>query len=166
RGGTGAAPELFKNTLSVPTIPALARARRHLDACDAGDVTLIITGGLRTESDFVKAMALGADGVAIANAAIQAIGCLGMRACHTNNCPVGIATQKEHLRQRLVIEASAQRLANYLGATVDLMKILARACGHSSLSAFSKNDLTSWKHDMARLSGVAYAGIGSEGNVA
>ncbi|TFG65448.1 MAG: glutamate synthase [Gemmatimonadales bacterium] len=161
-GGTGAAPEIFKNNISVPTIPALARARRHLDACDAGDVTLIITGGLRTESDFVKAMALGADGVAIANAAIQAIGCLGMRACHTNNCPVGIATQKEHLRQRLVIEASAQRLANYLGATVDLMKILARACGHSSLSAFSKNDLTTWKHDMARLSGVAYAGIGVE----
>ena len=66
-------------------------------------VTLIVTGGLRTESDFVKALALGADGVAIANSAMQAIGCLGMRACHTNNCPVGIATQKEHLRRRLVI---------------------------------------------------------------
>jgi glutamate synthase domain-containing protein 2/nitrite reductase/ring-hydroxylating ferredoxin subunit len=162
-GGTGAAPEIFKNNISVPTIPALARARRHLDACDAGDVTLIITGGLRTESDFVKAMALGADGVAISNAAIQAIGCLSMRACHTNNCPVGIATQKEHLRQRLVIEASAQRLANYLGATVDLMKILARACGHSSLSDFSSSDLTTWKHNMARLSGVPYSGIGLEG---
>jgi len=161
-GGTGAAPEIFKNNISVPTIPALARARRHLDACDAGDVTLIITGGLRTESDFVKAMALGADGVAISNAAIQAIGCLGMRACHTNNCPVGIATQKEHLRQRLVIEASAQRLANYLGATVDLMRILARACGHSSLSDFSSSDLTTWKHDMARLSGVAFSGVGLE----
>jgi glutamate synthase domain-containing protein 2/nitrite reductase/ring-hydroxylating ferredoxin subunit len=160
-GGTGAAPEIFKNNISVPTIPALARARRHLDASDAADVTLIITGGLRTESDFVKAMALGADGVAISNAAIQAIGCLGMRACHTNNCPVGIATQKEHLRQRLVVEASAQRLANYLGATVDLMKILARACGHSRLADFSTQDLTTWKYEMARLSGVAFAGIGS-----
>ncbi|MDH3427170.1 MAG: glutamate synthase-related protein, partial [Gemmatimonadota bacterium] len=107
-----------------------------------------------------KALALGADGVAISNAALQAIGCLGMRACHTNNCPVGIATQKEHLRQRLVVEASAQRLANYLGATVDLMKILARACGHSRLADFSTDDLTTWKHDMARLSGVAYAGVG------
>jgi len=161
-GGTGAAPEIFKNNISVPTIPALARARRHLDACNAGDVTLIITGGLRTESDFVKAMALGADGVAISNAAIQAIGCLGMRACHTNNCPVGIATQKEHLRQRLVVEASARRLANYLEATVDLMKILARACGHASLSAFSSNDLTTWKQDMARLAGVPYGGVDCE----
>ncbi|MFQ5529019.1 MAG: glutamate synthase-related protein [Gemmatimonadota bacterium] len=162
-GGTGAAPEIFKNNISVPTIPALARARRHLDASGAGDVTLVITGGLRTESDFVKALALGADGVAISNAAIQAIGCLGMRACHTNNCPVGIATQKEHLRQRLVVEASAQRLANYLGATVDLMKILARACGHSSLARFSADDLTTWKQDMARLSGVAYAGVAGIG---
>ena len=160
-GGTGAAPEIFKNNISVPTIAALARARKHLDERGAADVTLIITGGLRTESDFVKALALGADGVAISNSALQAIGCLGMRACHTNNCPVGIATQKEHLRARLVIEASAQRLANYLGASVDLMKILARACGHSALSGFNPRDLTTWKPDMARLSGVAYAGVGS-----
>ena len=91
-GATGAAPEIFKQNISIPTIAALPRARRHLDGCGARDVTLIITGGLRTESDFVKALALGADGVAISNSALQAIGCLGMRACHTNNCPVGIAT--------------------------------------------------------------------------
>jgi len=62
---------------------ALARARRHLDARDRSDVTLIAMGGLPTESDFIKAMALGADGVAVANSAMQAIGCLGMRACDT-----------------------------------------------------------------------------------
>ncbi len=161
-GATGAAPEIFKSNISVPTIPALVRARRHLDACGVGrHVTLIITGGLRTESDFVKAMALGADGVAIANSAIQAIGCLGMRACHTNNCPVGIATQKEDLRARLQVHASAQQLANYLGATVDLMKILARACGHERLDRFAVRDLTTWKRDMADLTGVRYAGVGA-----
>jgi len=84
-GGTGAAPEIFKKNISVPTIPALARARRHLDKRGRQDITLIITGGLRTESDFVKALALGANGVAVSNAAMQAIGCIGMRACHTNN---------------------------------------------------------------------------------
>ncbi|WP_193374247.1 glutamate synthase-related protein, partial [Nocardiopsis prasina] len=69
---------------------------RHLERLGRRDVTLIITGGLRVPADFVKALALGADAVAVANSAMQAIGCLGMRACHTNNCPVGIATQRPH----------------------------------------------------------------------
>ncbi len=158
-GATGAAPEIFKNNISVPTIPALARARRHLDLRGREDVTLIATGGLRTESDFVKALALGADGIAIANSAIQAIGCLGMRACHTNYCPVGIATQKANLRARLVIEQSAKQLRNYFEATVELMKILARACGHDHLSKFGPDDLTTWKRDMAYLAGIRYGGI-------
>ena len=158
-GGTGAAPNLFKDNISVPTMAALARARRHIESRGSSDVTLIITGGLRTESDFVKAMALGADGVALANSALQAIGCLGMRACHTNNCPVGIATQRKDLRARLLVEQSAQRLANYFEATVELMKVLARACGHANLSDFELRDLTSWKHEVARLSGVRYAGV-------
>jgi glutamate synthase domain-containing protein 2 len=158
-GATGAAPEIFKNNISVPTLAALARARRHLDTRGRGDVTLIITGGLRTESDFVKALALGADGVAVSNAAIQAIGCLGMRACHTNNCPVGIATQKQNLRARLKVQASALQLKNYFEASVDLMKILARACGHAHLNQFCMDDLTTWKRDIAYLTGVKYAGV-------
>ena len=125
------------------------------------DITLVITGGLRTESDFVKALALGADAVAISNSALQAIGCLGMRACHTNNCPVGIATQKKGLRSRLVIEESARRLGTYLEATVELMKVLARACGHRHLSEFSTEDLSTWERDLAELSGVRFAGPGN-----
>jgi len=158
-GGTGAAPELFKKNISVPTIPALARARRHLG--NSRDVTLLITGGLRTEADFVKALALGADGIALANAAIQAIGCLGMRACHTNNCPVGIATQQGHLRARLVIDESARRLSNFMTASVELMQVMARACGHAHLNQFEVDDLTAWDRDMASLAGVRYAGVGS-----
>ncbi len=158
-GATGAAPDLFKNNISVPTMVALARARRHLDRRGHNDVTLVITGGLRRESDFVKALALGADAVAISNSALQAIGCLAMRACHTNNCPVGIATQREDLRSRLVIENSARRLANYLGATTELMQVLARACGHDHLNGFATQDLTTWKRDVADLTGVAFAGV-------
>lgn len=158
-GGTGSAPNIFKNNISVPTIPALARARKHLNKVGADDVTLIVTGGLRTESDFVKALALGADGIAIANSAIQAIGCLGMRACHTNNCPVGVATQREDLRSRIIIDQSAKQLQNYLEATTELMKVLARACGHDSLDKFSPEDLTTFKKDMAELSGVKFGGI-------
>jgi len=158
-GGTGAAPEIFRDNISVPTIPALARARRHLDRLGRGDVTLIVTGGLRTPADFAKALALGADGIALSNAALQAIGCLGMRACNTNNCPVGIATQRDSLRSRLIVEESAKRLDRFFRAAVHLMCTLARACGHTDLKQFSPADLTTWNRDLAALSGVAYAGV-------
>lgn len=159
-GGTGSAPIIFRDNISVPTIPALARARRHLDATGNGDVSLVITGGLRTPADFAKALALGADAIAVSNAALQAIGCLGMRACQTNNCPVGIATQKEHLVARLIAEKSAEQLARYFDTSVSLMKILARACGHDDFRKFSSNDLVTWKRDMADLSGVNFGGVG------
>jgi len=158
-GGTGAAPLIFRDNISVPTIPALARARRHLDSCNATGVTLITTGGLRIPADFAKALALGADGIAVSNAAIQAIGCLGMRACHTNNCPVGIATQKPHLRARLPVDIAAQRLATFFAASVELMGVMARATGHRHLNEFNIEDLTTFKKDMAQLTGVAYGGV-------
>ena len=158
-GGTGSAPTILRDNINVPTIPALARARKHLDKREAKGVSLIITGGLRRAEDFAKAMMLGADAVAVSNAALQAIGCLGMRACDTNNCPVGIATQKNHLRQRLVIEASAQQLANYLEATNELIKVIARACGHAATRYFSFNDLSTYNRDMHYLTGIAYAGV-------
>ena len=110
-------------------------------------------------------MALGADGVAVSNTAIQAIGCLGMRACNTNNCPVGIATQKDHLRARLVVDDAAARLARFFGAAVDLMKVLARATGHRSLGDFTIEDLTTFKTDMAELTGIAFGGVGSDRSV-
>jgi glutamate synthase domain-containing protein 2/nitrite reductase/ring-hydroxylating ferredoxin subunit len=157
-GATGAAPVLFRDHISVPTIPALARARRHLDRCGRGDVTLIITGGLRTPADFIKALALGADAIAVSNAALQAIGCIAMRACHTNHCPVGIATQQPHLVARLAVDKSARQLANFFAASVELMQVMARACGHDHLSKFEPDDLVTWKREMADLSGVAYGG--------
>ncbi len=158
-GGTGAAPIIFRDNISVPTIPALARARRHLDNLGRQDVTLVITGGLRKPADFVKALALGADAVALSNAAMQAIGCIAMRACHTNNCPVGIATQKPHLVSRLIVEKSAERLKNFFDVSVSLMQVMARACGHDHLSKFNRDDLTTWKKEMAELSGIAFGGV-------
>jgi len=158
-GGTGAAPIIFRDNISVPTIPALARARRHLDRLQRSDVTLVITGGLRKPADFVKALALGADAIAVSNSAMQAIGCIAMRACHTNNCPVGIATQKPHLVSRLIAEKSAVQLKNFFEASVGLMQVMARACGHDHLSQFCLDDLTTWKREMAELSGVDFGGM-------
>ena len=159
-GGTGAAPALFRDHISVPTIPALARARQYLDKQgQSGRVTLIITGGLREPADFIKALALGADGVAIANSAMQAIGCIGARICNTNNCPAGIATQKPELRKRLQIDVGAERLANFLQASTQLMQVMARACGHHHLNRFSRDDLASWDREIALLAGIEFAGF-------
>ena len=164
-GGTGAAPEIFRNHISVPTIPALARARRYLDNRGAsGRVTLIITGGLRVPIDFVKAMALGADGIALSNSAMQAISCVAARMCNTNNCPAGIATQKEELRKKLDVEKSALQLNNFFTASVELMQVMARACGHDALNQFNSDDLATWNREMALLSGVRYSGFASSIN--
>ncbi len=158
-GGTGAAPTMFRDNISVPTIPALARARRHLDATGNSDITLVITGGLRTPWDFAKALALGADAIAISNAAMQAIGCIGMRACNSNSCPVGIATQKPELRARLPVDEAGERLGRFFTSSAELMAVLARACGHDHLNKFELSDLTTFDRDIHHLTGVAYGGV-------
>jgi glutamate synthase domain-containing protein 2 len=160
-GGTGAAPLIFRNHISVPTIPALARARAHLDRRSGRDVTLVITGGLRMPEDFAKAMALGADAIAISNSAMQAVGCIAARMCNSNDCPVGVATQKLELRRRLDVQVGAERLARFFGASVELMQVLARACGHHGLSDFTPHDITTWKRELADLSGISFAGVGA-----
>lgn len=163
-GSTGSAPTIFRDHISIPTIPALARARKYLDAQgltkgNSDGVTLIITGGLRVPADFIKALALGADGIALANAAIQAIGCVGARICNSGDCPAGIATQKQNLVNKLNITERAKDLDSFFYATTHLMKIMARACGHDSLAKFNTDDIATWNTDMARLTGIAYAGI-------
>jgi glutamate synthase domain-containing protein 2/CDGSH-type Zn-finger protein len=162
-GGTGAAPLIFRDHISVPTIPALARARHYLDKTgNSGKITLIITGGLRMPMDFVKALALGADGVAISNSAMQAIGCVGARICNSNNCPAGIATQNPELRKRLDIDHAASNLTRFMASSVELMQVMARACGHRRLSDFNRNDLTTWHRKIAELTGIEYGGYSQE----
>ena len=157
-GGTGAAPRLFRDHISVPTIPSLARARRHLNKHGRQNVTLIITGGLRVPEDFIKAMALGADGIALSNSALQAIGCVAARMCNTNNCPSGIATQKPELRQKLDVSEASTRLNRFFTSSVELMKVLARACGHDHLNQFNQDDITTWNKRMAKLAGITFSG--------
>jgi len=109
--------------------------------------------------DFVKALALGADGVALSNSAMQAIGCVGARMCNSNNCPAGIATQKPELRARLDVADASQRLARFFEASTELMQVMARACGHDHLDSFTKSDLATWDDRMAKLTGVRYSGF-------
>lgn len=140
-GATGAALRAVKAATSIPTVFALWRARRTLEEQGAEGVTLIVTGGLRISSDFAKALALGADVVALATSALMAIGCQQYRICHTGNCPVGITSQDPDLRSRLDVDRSAERLANFLGASTNELKDFARLTGNADVHGLKVNDL-------------------------
>ncbi len=163
-GATGAAPVLFRDHISVPTIPALARARQYLDSKGhqkGGDVKLIITGGLRVPTDFIKALALGADAVALSNSALQAIGCVATRRCYSNECPVGIATQDPDRTDKLWSrkEAAIEALHTFFQNSVNQMCRMAAACGHEHLNEFNLRDIATFNYDMARMAGVPYSGV-------
>ena len=130
-----------KGATSIPTIYALHRARKYLDGRGIKGVTLIITGGLRVSSDFAKALALGADVVAIGSAALMAIGCQQYRICDSGRCPVGIATQDPGLRARLNVDESARWLANFLRVSTEELRDFARLTGNDSVHKLSVHDL-------------------------
>jgi glutamate synthase domain-containing protein 2 len=139
-GSTGASPKLIRDSTSVPTIYALSRARRYLDEHES-DIDLTITGGLRVSSDFAKALAMGANAVAIGTAAMIAAACQQYRICDTGDCPVGVATQDDDLRKRLKIETASKRVENYLRVSTEELKTFARITGHSDVHDLNVNDL-------------------------
>lgn len=155
-GATGASPKYIKAATSIPTIFALARARKYLDAHKAAGISLVITGGLRVSSDFAKALALGADAVAIATAALIACGCQQYRQCHTDKCPVGITTQDPELRARFNIEKSAQGLTNYLKVCTEELRDFARLTGNSDVHALSLGDLCTTNREISEFTPVEH----------
>ncbi len=140
-GATGASPKFIKAATSVPSMFALHRARKFLKEREAGDVSLVITGGLRISADFAKALALGADAIAIGTAALISIGCQQYRICHTGKCPRGITTHDPELRARLNIEESARGLENFLRVTTEELKDFARLTGNDDVHKLSIKDL-------------------------
>lgn len=139
-GATGASPKLLKDATTIPTLFALHRARKYLDKNNL-DIDLVITGGLRVASDFAKAIAMGADVVAIGSAAMMAAACQQYRICGSGKCPVGCATQDEELRKRLDVDKSAKRVFNYLHASLEDLKSFARITGHEDIHDLSISDL-------------------------
>jgi glutamate synthase domain-containing protein 2 len=139
-GSTGASPKLIRDSTSVPTIYALSRARKYLDEHES-DISLTITGGLRVSSDFAKALAMGADAIAIGTAAMIAAACQQYKICDTGNCPVGVATQDEDLRKRLKIETASKRVENFLRVSTEELKTFARITGHCDVHDLNVNDL-------------------------
>ena len=140
-GATGSAPKFVKVSTSIPTLFAIYRARKFLDKNGGSDISLTITGGLRISSDFAKALALGADAVAISTSALIAIGCQQYRVCNTGKCPMGIATQDPDLCRRLDIDQAAKKLENFLQVSTEELKDFARLTGNDDVHKLSIRDL-------------------------
>lgn len=155
-GATGSSPFFLRESTSIPTIYALYRARKYLDSVHS-DIELVITGGLRVSSDFAKAIAMGADAVAIASAALIAAACQQYRICGSGNCPVGIATQDSELRARLKTEAAAKRVANFLNVSLEELKTFARITGHSNLHDLCTSDLATLNHEISDYTDIPHA---------
>ena len=155
-GATGASPAIIRDATSVPTVYALYRARKYLDSVRS-DIELVITGGLRVSSDFAKAIAMGADAVAVASAAMVAAACQQYRICGSGMCPVGVATQSPELRERLHVEAAAKRVANYLNCATKELKTFGRITGHDNIHDLTVNDLCTISREISEFTNIPHA---------
>ncbi|MCP4623904.1 MAG: hypothetical protein GY850_10275 [bacterium] len=155
-GATGSAPKFVKASTSIPTLFAIYRARKYLDENGAPDISLTITGGLRISSDFAKALALGADAVAISTSALIAIGCQQYRVCNTGKCPMGIATQDPDLCRRLDIDQAAQKLENFLQVSTEELKNFARLTGNDDVHKLSIRDLCTTNSEISNHTAIEH----------
>ena len=155
-GATGASPKFVKAATSVPSMFALYRAQKFLKEKGAENVSLVITGGLRVSADFAKALALGADALAIGTSALMAIGCQQYRICDTGKCPKGITTQDPELRARLNIEEAAKGLGNYLKASTEELEDFARLTGNDDVHKLSINDLCTTNSEISRYTDIEH----------
>ena len=154
-GSTGASPKIIRDSTSVPTVYALSRARRYLDY-NGSDMSLIITGGLRISSDFAKALAMGADAVAIGTAALMAAACQQYRVCQSGQCPLGVATQDENLRKRLDIDKAAKRVENFLKVSTEELRTFARITGHRDVHDLNAGDLKTLNSEISDFTNIEH----------
>ena len=153
---TVSAPKFDKASTSRATLFAIYRARKYLDENEVTDISLMITGGLRISSDFAKALALGADAVAISTSALIAIGCQQYRVCNTGKCPMGIATQDPELRRRLDIDLAAQRLENFLRISTEELKDFARLTGNDDVHGLAVSNLCTTSSEISNYTAIAH----------
>jgi len=163
-GGTGASPQHAIQGLGLPTIAIIPQADKALrDAGVRDQVTLIALGGFRDGADVAKALALGADAVALVSAIEIAAGCIMCGMCATGRCPVGICTQDPELRKKIGggkgLDQAAKWIANYMHAVTKEVAQLAAACGHKSVREFEPEDLRAITLEASAIAGVKLAGI-------
>jgi len=159
QGGTGAAPVMATNHLGIPTMPALVQAVLTLEEMGMKDeVSIIISGGIKDGADIAKALAIGADAVAIGTGAMVAMGCKVCLRCHNGVCAFGIGTQQEELRKKLDIDEAAERVANYITAMTNEAILLAKAAGKTKLKNLEREDLRSLTLEACAMTGIPLVG--------
>ena len=154
-GGTGSALDYVKDNVCIPAVFATYRARRFLDKAGSS-ATLCMTGGFRDGTDIAKALALGADAIALATTSLIAIGCQQYRVCHTGRCPVGIATQNADLRSRFDIDESVKRFINVYSATREELKNLARINGRANIHDLDVSDLITISREISEHTNIEH----------
>ncbi|HEX7812836.1 MAG TPA: FMN-binding glutamate synthase family protein [Burkholderiales bacterium] len=184
QGGTAATQTVFIENVGIPTLAALRQAVDALEDLDMiGKVQLVISGGIRSGADVAKALAMGADAVAIGQGVLLALGCnsetyvqdgrhhpaaddyqkLGTAAgfchhCHTGRCPVGVTTQDAILEQRLQPDVGAKRVRNYLKTLNMELTTIARACGKQNVHHLEREDLVALTVEAAAMAHLPLAG--------
>jgi len=152
-GGTGAAPEIMLNEFGLPTISAIARARKTLDMLGAKQ-ELLAGGGINTGAEAAKALALGADAVFMGFPLLVAMGCIYCRQCFAGKCPKGITSQRPLFRRNLHVKKAAKSVTNFLKCCNEEMKMVAAATGNKSVHDLGKNDMRALTSDMSKIAGV------------
>ncbi|MDO9251159.1 FMN-binding glutamate synthase family protein [Hydrogenophaga sp.] len=184
QGGTAATQTCFIEHAGIPTLAAVRLAVEALRDLDMiGTVQLIVSGGIRTGADVAKALAMGADAVAIGQGVLMALGCnrdtyqqggqahsaeadyaaLGTQAgfchhCHTGKCPVGVTTQDGILEQRLEPDMGAKHVKNYIKTLTMELTTLARACGKQDVHHLEPEDLVALTIEAAAMAKLPLAG--------
>ncbi len=140
RGGTGAAPSIIRDHLGIPIEYAIAAVDDRLrQEGIRNEASIIAAGGIRSSADAAKAIALGADSVAIGTAALITMGCTTCGKCYTGNCSWGITTQRPELTVRLDPEVYAERLINLIHAWVHELKEILGALGINAVESLRGN---------------------------
>lgn len=159
QGGTGAAPVMASSHLGIPAMPALVQAVKTLEEMGMKDeISVIISGGIKDGADIAKALAIGADAVAIGTGAMVAMGCRVCLKCHTGICAYGIGTQDPEMRKRLDIDEAAERVANYIKAITNEAVLLAKAAGKTKLKNLEREDLRSLTLEACAMTGIPLVG--------
>ncbi|WP_319506522.1 glutamate synthase-related protein [uncultured Methanolobus sp.] len=140
KGGTGAAPKVFRDNVGIPIEAAIAAVDEKLnDQGIRNEVSLIASGGIRNSADITKSIALGADAVYIGTASLIALGCRVCGNCYRGLCPWGIATQKQELVDRIDPEVGSEHVANLIKAwTLEISELMG-AAGLNSIESLRGN---------------------------